>query len=262
MPRHTHYLRYIKVNGAQCHTAFGSPVAIAGLNSGTHAITVNLIAFPVKHQDTDPADSTAAVSNEVRRSYRELIGPQAGEGGIENLEDTLSTPKDMPVGVAASDTVLVDVVGPGWNGAEEIQDRIDTARKSNDVGVHVRKPGSLDGDDWIFRNGHGDDGDAIVEMRLDRGSKHGVTKDVSMSHDSDGDRIGEKELGGEGSASPGGKGVDGRKSWDGQSETSQGTTRIAIVSNNLQDHSQNRAFVKLCVGLSTSRYVKDFGSAR
>ena len=103
--------------------------------------------------------------------------------------------------VLASDTVMIDIVGPGWHGTSAIEERTQAARVGFPWGYasegFVRNIAQEDGDGW----------GALIE----NGTEEVKVKEV------------------------------------------EGELKVAIVSNNLEGHSQNKAFEKLCHLLPRSK---------
>lgn len=247
-----------KVNDENpCQLVYSPRVSLEGLHSGTHKITVNVVS-------SGSAVGTAGTAIYQDRSHLEK-------------KDSSSAPQSKThaqyaATVLRSDTILVDVVGPGWQGGEDIRKR--QARSSPPSGVSHDIAGqgsSRTADVGGVSGGVGGKKDTFGGERLipvagsntDCGDGIGILMGGYMDDGLDKAQAG-KRLG-RGLAGAG-DGWYSRTNTDDpiQYHTAESeeklsehinVIRVAIVSNTLEDHSQNRAFAKLCAGLSASKWV-------
>lgn len=260
---------------------FGPRVSVEGLTSGTHEVTINIVR--TRNGTAEPAAVTASTANR---------GLSSAESHISSASPPpTSTTTRHSATLLASDSVLVDVVGPGWQGADQIRNRRNAfsaaSRRGADGGGPVADPiGARTVDLVQHTGGGGGGGDGAGNGKRD------IFEDGKFTFFLDNiDGDGGDERGG---LSPGGcltgagrECVDGdshercasasrglcekragdarvslrfdepENSEDGDSQEGGGAkeeagemVKIAIVSNTLENHSQNRAFVKLCAGFT------------
>lgn len=115
--------------------------------------------------------------------------------------------------VLASDTVLIDIVGPGWHGASEI------AQRTQATGADFPRKDDASTTAGFVRNVVGGEGDGW-----------GALSGIGTGEGEDGRREAERA----------------KEEGENKTEGVEGVLKIAIVSNTLEEHSQNKAFEKLC----------------
>lgn len=233
-----------------CQLVHGPRVSLEGLHSGTHKITVNVVR-------SHSGDATAI---HQERNPLTKTGSSSAPPSITHAQYTAT--------ILGSDTVLVDVVGPGWQGADEIgKRRARLPPPSGNGHETVDQGGSSTADVGGVSGGgkedtFGDEG-VIRFAGSDSGCDDGIRSLTGgcMGGGVDKPQADEKLGAGLAGADDGWYSrtdIDGPKQFDNaelQEEPNDdiGVIRIAIVSNTLEDHSQNRAFAKLCAGLSISK---------
>lgn len=261
---------------------FGPRVSVEGLTSGTHEVTINIVR--ARDDMSEPAaDITASTANQG------LSPPESHFSGAS--PPPASTATQHSATLLASDTVLIDVVGPGWQGADQIRNRRNIFSAASRQDAEGGGPAADEGEARVVDlerhalggggDGGGDgDGDSSEDVFEDSkfsfftGSIDGDDGDergglsagaclTDVGRECEEDDSNERRASGSRTLGERGAGdtwvsptrfdepeefEDGDSQEEEKTKNAREIVKIAVVSNTLEDHSQNRAFAKLCAG--------------